>query len=263
MSSSQITPTQTALVGRFTRSLLLSAAVVASSVAHAQLIHVYDLNGNLNDSLGGPSLVAEGGTIGASSYAFGSNQGLTLLNPGLTNPGEYSIEMRVKLDAVRGFSGSRWVKLIDYKNLASDNGLYSFDGDGNPAGSILQFYPVGGTDDAFFPNQYTHVVITRDAATKQVITYGQGYGVFSFTDFNNDAVFTASGNIMRFLQDDYPTSRIEANGGEIDYIKVYDSVLSAREVETTANVPDGGSTLAFLGLAFGMVAAVRRRFSRS
>ena len=42
------------------------------------LIHDYELNGSFADALGGPSLTPNGGTLNATNYTFGPNQGLTL-----------------------------------------------------------------------------------------------------------------------------------------------------------------------------------------
>ncbi len=49
-----------------------------AGAAAPNLIHTYDLNGSLADALGGPALVANGGTLNATNYSFGPNQGLTL-----------------------------------------------------------------------------------------------------------------------------------------------------------------------------------------
>src|SRR4051812_22087216 len=57
--------------------------------------HLYDLNGNLKDALGGPALVSGGGALSSTGYTFGVKQGLTLSNG--VNAGTYSIEMVFKL----------------------------------------------------------------------------------------------------------------------------------------------------------------------
>lgn len=248
------TPTR----GHRLRILSLGAALLSvATQAHAVLIHDYQLNGNLIDALGGPALTSEGGTIGATSYAFGPNQGLTLNSTGLSNLGQYSIEMRVKLDSLVSAHGSPWIKLIDFKNLTSDVGLYSFDGGLDNTGSIIEFWPVGGTTDTFAPGEYANVVITRDSTTKEVITYAEGFGQFSFTDSGDQAVF--SNDLMRFLQDDTVTGLRESGPGNIDFIKIYDSVLSAEQVEANSNVPDGGSTALMLGASLLGFGAVRRK----
>lgn len=260
MKLSALLPSLELIAERPLRSLVLAAAVIAAvPQAQASLLRNYDLNGSLADSLGGNALTANGGVLGATGYTFGANQGLTLTGTGLANLGEYSIEMRVKLDSLRAFSGSRWIKLIDFKNLTSDDGLYSFDTDGNPNGTIVQFYPIGGTLDSFTPNQFANVVITRDGTTKQVVTYVEGFGQFSFTDFSDRAVF--SNNIIHFMRDDAATGFGEAGSGSLDYIRIYGNALTATEVSNLNPVPDAASTLGLIGLALAAIAGARRRFA--
>ena len=240
---------------RPTAALALAAALTCLSThADASLIHDYQLNGNLNDALGGPALISEGGTVGASTYVFGPNQGLTLAGTGLGNLGNYSIEMRVSLDHIISSFGAPWIKLIDFQNLGSDDGLYSYDGQLDGIGSILQFYPVGGTGDAFFPGRMVHVAITRNASTGEVISYAEGFGQFTFIDGGGIAVFGQ--DVMRFLQDDFATGRRESGDGAIDYIRIYNSVLSPQEILGLA-VPE--PTSALFGLGTGAVILLRRR----
>ena len=59
-------------------ALVLSALALAAQAAAPS--HVYLLDGSLADQNGGPSLVADGGSLGATSYSFGANQGLSLSN---------------------------------------------------------------------------------------------------------------------------------------------------------------------------------------
>jgi hypothetical protein len=58
--------------------LLGALALCAAFDAGATMIHDYELNGSLTDTLGGASLTAHGGTLDASGYRFGYNQGLAL-----------------------------------------------------------------------------------------------------------------------------------------------------------------------------------------
>ena len=63
-------------------ALLLGANMAPQAYA-ASVAHIYELNGSLADSLGGPALSAAGGTLNATNYSFAANQGLSLQN-GLT-----------------------------------------------------------------------------------------------------------------------------------------------------------------------------------
>src|SRR5262249_8472628 len=65
-------------------NLALGASGVASPPP-SPLIHDYELNNTYADSMGGPSLQPNGGTLSSGSYTFGANQGLTL-NNALPNP---------------------------------------------------------------------------------------------------------------------------------------------------------------------------------
>ena len=54
---------------------LAALALAAGASQAATPSHLYELNGSFADTFGGPSLVSNGGTLGASSYSFGANLG--------------------------------------------------------------------------------------------------------------------------------------------------------------------------------------------
>src|SRR5260370_11257489 len=85
----------------------------------APLIHDYQFQNSLADSLGGPSLVSLGGTVGSGTYTFAAQQGLSLSNA-LPNSADYSLFMNFEFSSVSGY-----VKIVDFKNLTADNGLYN------------------------------------------------------------------------------------------------------------------------------------------
>lgn len=62
--------------------LIASQLCVAVFLAVPSKVHaatfVYDLNGTLAEANGGPALVAHGGTLGPTGYAFGPNTGLSV-----------------------------------------------------------------------------------------------------------------------------------------------------------------------------------------
>jgi hypothetical protein len=88
------------------RHLLAVLALFAAVDSHAALIHQYALNGSLKDQLGGPDLVANGGSLASAGvYAFKANQGLQLQEK---IGAVYSIDMAFHLDAL----GS-WRKIVD------------------------------------------------------------------------------------------------------------------------------------------------------
>jgi len=145
--------------------------------AEAIVTHIYELNGSFADSLGGPSLVPNGGVLGATGYTFGFGQGPSVSNA--INPTTYSIEMLFSINQTDGFR-----KLIDFKNLTSDNGLYNLD-------TALNFFPVTtGPSGSFTAGATAHLVVTRDGSTNQFIGYVNGVQRISFTDTFNDAGVT-------------------------------------------------------------------------
>ncbi len=246
-------------------SKLLGAITMATLVSAAHgvptLIHDYQLNGTLADALGGPALVAAGGTLGGSGYTFAPNQGLSLSN-GLAGNGNYSIEMSFSFSTIGGYR-----KILDFKDRSSDIGLYAL-------GSGLNFYNLTGSiGSAFANNVNVDVVLTRDSGTNVVTGYLNGVGTWSFVDTSSLAVFSGANDIVQFFKDDFATGQGEASGGFADYIRIYDGALDRTQAQCVGNggsvancgipsqggnnVPEPG-TLALLGAA-ALAAGLRRR----
>jgi hypothetical protein len=115
------------------RLLAAVLALFATVDSQAALIHQYELNGSLADTLGGPALVANGGTFGAGAYVFKPNQGLQLRDK---LGADYSIDMVFHFDALNS-----WRKIVDFSDLTDDGGLYAFSG-------AITYYNLGGTTGA-------------------------------------------------------------------------------------------------------------------
>jgi hypothetical protein len=222
------------------KSALLGLGLLASlafaAPANAIVLHNYDLNGSLADSKGGPSLVANGGVLGATGYTFGANQGLTLSGLNITGD-DYKIEIGFFFNQLSGYR-----KIIDFSNLASDNGLYTL-------GSALNFYPVRtGPGNAFQTGQLASLVLTRSVGDANVIGSVNGAQQFIFTDNSNLAL----SNVLNFFIDDRRTGGGEAATGFVDYIRISNSA-AVTAVPLPAALP-----LLLAGLA-GLGAASRRR----
>jgi hypothetical protein len=231
----------------------LSIGTVSAGMGAAEaatVTHFYGLSNTLTDAYGGPTLVSNGGSLSASGYSFAANQGLSLSNA--IDPNNYSILLDYSLSDTAG-----WNKVIDFKNLTSDNGLYHQNGK-------LNFYPKGASNTTSIgDNTPVRLVITRDGAT--TAGYFNGVQEFSFNDTSNDGVFSASNNIINFFIDDAATSGSEASGGSLQQIVIYNGALSSGEVSNlgTVGAPIAGAEVpepfTIVGTLIGGTAALRMR----
>src|SRR5688572_1356425 len=186
--------------------LVIGLVVVFSFPIHSQLLHDYELNGSYADAFGGNPMVPNGSTLTATEYVFGPDQGPNV--SGVIDPATYCIDMTFTPIAVSG-----WRKILDFKNLGSDNGLYIYN-------SRLQFYPhTPGPDVVFAPGVPVNVVFTRDGATNRMNGYVNGLLQWTITDLNNDATFTGPDNIIHILIDDLVVPG-ESSSGSLDYFKI-------------------------------------------
>src|SRR5262249_13350325 len=135
----------------------------------------------------------------------------------------YSIELDFQIATTSNFS-----KIIDFKNLTADQGLYN-------ENTFLDFFNVAsGPNGAFSPNTDVQVVLTRDGTTKQVVGYVNGVQQFTFGDTSDFAVFDAANSIVQFFKDDTGT-QAEASAGVVDRIRVYSEPLTAAQVNALFN----------------------------
>lgn len=228
----------------------LAFALCASS-AQAQN-HIYQLDNSLADQLGGPSLVADGGALGALGYTFGPNQGLTLSSV-FSSGSSYTLALRSMYTAAGDYS---WRKVVDFKDLTSDLGYYDKDG-------ISYFVGAGTGGTPFVNNVMSFLVLTRDASTKTVSVYVNGAQSLTFYDGSDLADFSGAGGVAHFFEDDVNFSRREAAPGYVDYIATYDRALSASEVAGLDAVPvttPEPASLVLMATGFaGLAGIVRRR----
>ncbi len=225
----------------FLGSLMAGALLGASTVpASAALVHLYEFNSNLNDSIGSLSLTSNGGTLNATSLSFDVNEGPSLdTSSAITSV--YSVGLRFSFDDVSGYR-----KIVDFKNKTSDNGQYNLS-------SKLNFYPVLGGPDSFTAGDTVDVVFTRDGSGTYT-AYLNGVSQYSFDDSGSvDAV--ATGGLFHFFQDDAATSFSEASAGVVHEIRIWDSALTAGQVpDAFAPVPEPSTYVAgvMLLLPFGV-----------
>jgi hypothetical protein len=205
------------------RFMLFCLALAAGAGARAQTVlptplRIYAFAGNLNDSQGGPALVANGGTVGNGVYTFGANQGLTLIDPAF-NPANYTIELQFTFDQIGGYR-----RILEFKNHGADTGLYAYN-------ASLNFYNIvtASSFTDFIAGQPINVVLTRDAATSLVTGYVNGVSRLSFTDNQQLAIFFAVDQPVHFFIDDNIVGG-EASAGSVNWIRLYNQPLDSTGV---------------------------------
>jgi hypothetical protein len=194
--------------------------ITVPSAGSTVLTHDYELKGNLKDADGGVALTSGGGSVSSSGYSFAAGQGIELTAG--VNASNYSIEMHVKLSTVSGYE-----KLIDFKNLTVDQGLYVLNGH-------LDFFNfIEGTAMPITANTAFDLVLTRNSSSKVVNGYVNGVQQFTFVDSSGAAVFSTSN--AWFLRDDNTTSDHEASPGVLTRLRIYNGPLSTAQVLSLHN----------------------------
>lgn len=238
------------------RAMMLGIILAAPlSIAQAQT-HVYTLQGTFADLFGGPSLTSDGGTLGPNGYTFGANQGLVLQNV-FSAGASYSLAFRSTFFSLS--STTNYVKMVDFKDQASDNGYYSYLGQAD-------FYPHNGTGNTdYAPNVSALTVLTNDATTHMLTVYVNGLQRLSISDGAQDAEFTGPNGVARFFEDDFYLGQPEAAAGFVDYLATYNTVLTADEVANLpvpAVVPEPATVTLFATGLIGIIGVARRRRKR-
>jgi hypothetical protein len=253
----KLSPAMAALAGATVAGLWSLGAVLP---AKAAVVANYQFQNTLSSTipsapdlvpfvLGSYSSVSIGGTP-TTVYNFGKQQGLSLDTTGLISD-NYTIAALFSFDEILS-----WKKILDFRNLTSDNGLYTYDGQ-------LQFYPVAVVPPTVGPGTFFEAVLTRDSSTALVTAYFDGTPVFSFTDSSSWGVISVA-NLLNIFQDDLAVPG-ESSSGSVAGLRIFDNVLTEAEVAaldllTTSAVP---SPLPLFGAAaaFGWSRRLRKRIA--
>jgi hypothetical protein len=232
--------------------LLAVAAIVAVgfvilSGSGDSLTHAYELNGTLDDDLGGDPARQTGGTLTAEGYEFTRGDGLTIY----TDLGEsFTIEARLRLDSGPPERYLDFVKLFDFRDRSRDAGLYVFgksrlafyfsDDCGGVAdpdqgcSSVTDRLPMYGPPGSFPMGVFTTVSLVRDGETGMVEAYVDGelqtwlpsqsspsnvQRLEAFHDLDGEATQDTK-TMIHVMLDDGATGGVESGTGEIDYIHI-------------------------------------------
>ena len=173
-------------------AVILSAVSALAATSASAAIYTYNLNNSLADSTGGgPSLVAEGGTLGAAGYTFGANQGLTLDAIGGAAINSYSIDIKFDFSSDITARGNGYRKIVDFSSLSSDGGLYSLNHD-------IDVYNAAFSAGPVLTNGTIADVLLTHSATGQVTVSVDGIQALNFADTSDITAFTPLSTLRFF-----------------------------------------------------------------
>lgn len=197
---------------RYSAAILLFVGFALFSSRAAEVYH-WDLTQSTTDLVNSRQIVpGDPGGLGPGGYTFSGGQGLSFSQAGAEVTDTYTIFLVFSLTG----NDAGYQRLIDFKNKATDQGMYVRD-------DFFYFFSDGPRIETptFLPNQRIVMALRRDGATKLVSCVVNGRPLWSFVDANDEGVFDALFNQVRFFEDDgseHPT-------GTVSKIRIYDHVL--------------------------------------
>ena len=225
------------------------------------LIASYDFNGNLLDSLSGSILTAfgkdnDGNNHNNATSGFSTDSGIggdttfwqwtsTLQRGGgfvidvnSAVSSNYSIGVRFAFNQ----TGPSWKKIIDYKNMTTDDGFYFYY-------EKLKFYPIAGEGTTVIPgNQIVDIIATRDSTTKKFTAYfvvdGTLYKELEVDDTSDLACPILIGGKTRFgfFFDDTRTLAEATNSGKVYSVKIWNGPITQLQAETAMDPEETTTT---------------------
>ncbi|MDO9254727.1 MAG: T9SS type A sorting domain-containing protein [Bacteroidales bacterium] len=221
--------------------IVLLAGTMLQNTSAQNLIAEYNFDGNLQDELAGSTLDKFGTendgsdhNNATSGFATDANGAYSYWTSTLERGGgfwvdvntdistNYSIGIRFSFEDTEG--GYR--KIIDFKNMTSDNGFYFYDG------GYLNFYPDQTLGNSVTLNdQVVDIIITRASDN----TF-KAYIVVNNVLIKELDIIDADGNAIaelvngkprfRFFHDDNETSSEATPGGKVYSIKIWDGPIT-------------------------------------
>jgi hypothetical protein len=194
-------------------------------------IHRYKLAGSFADEAGGPALLSLGGALDpALGYKFAANQGLKL--EGAMPVDAYTVDLRFTFQDIGACNpdGQHFCKLLDFKSLDKDEGLYVVDEKLHFVISTTVSPPVSvESKELFVADRSATVTLTRDK-DGNTTAYVNRALAFSFADSTAMAKFSFQKQVAYFAVDDQATTPREASSGSIREIAIWNVVLTPAEI---------------------------------
>lgn len=204
-----------------------------AGITSAQQVLYYNFENTLQELSGnGPALTVLGeegifevATLNEISqqtktvYRFIRNSGLQFNNVAANNfiGSNYSIELYFVFDELNS-----WKRVVDWKNRKTDWGAYVYNGQ-------LNFYNILYSQEApVIEDEFTYYVITRTAATEQVLIYTDAEVKIDFIDSNGHALIDGDG-VLNFFHDDLVVPN-EASSGSVAMLKLYNYPLTETQI---------------------------------
>ncbi len=215
-------------------ALLLALTGAAGHVQAAELLHQYDFDGTLTDTLGTGVALEEFANIATSAYGADGWSWTADTNPGgglkletglLDDPQSYSLGFRVKYGSVTGYR-----KIVSFKGMGDDNGLYFLNG-------TLVFYPFGASASVTFAIDTFYDFIFSRSSDDVIRVYivddeGSVTKVYEEADPTDASVpVTESGKYQFiFFCDDTATSHEWTPSGTVQRLRVWNGPLNESAV---------------------------------
>lgn len=223
-------------------ALVLVVAGLPGPLYSADLLHQYDFNGNLADTLPTSVSLEQHGNIATSVYGGDGWSWTATTDPGgglkletalLSNPQSYSLGFRVKYGNVTGYR-----KIISFKGTADDDGLYFLNGN-------LVFYPFGANVSITYTVDTVYDFIFSRSSDDVIRVYtvdgnGTATKVYEENDPTDASVPVAAAGKYQFLFfcDDTDTSTEWTDSGAVQRIRVWNGPLEEGEVGAALSEQD-------------------------